>query len=127
MWFADRDVLRRNPDGRSPYTARTDKDGRFTLVGTGAGQLVHLHVRGAGGADREVVTLNRDGFDPEPTNRITRAPPFKEFGGKWVLDGPDPAVVVEPEKVIRGTVTGPDGKPRAGVRVSFSRPNKRDL
>ena len=117
---------RRSP---SPYAATTDKDGRFTLSGIGANHLVVLRIRGTGVADKEIVTLNRDGFDPAPVNKAARDNEFKgfTFGGKWVLYGPDPAVVLEPEKLIRGRVTDHEGKPRAGVSVTFSRPNKRDL
>lgn len=105
----------------------TDKDGRYELAGFGAGQLVHLKLSGPRVATNEVITLNADGFDPAPTMKLTREHEYKEFGGRWTLDGPDPTSVLEPEKVIRGTVTGPDGKPRAGITVSFTRPNKSDL
>lgn len=108
-------------------TATSDKDGRFTLGGFGAGQLVNLKLTGPRVANRRIVTLNRDGFDPEPVMKLTHEHEYKEFGGRWVLFGPDPTVVMEPEKVIRGTVTDPAGKPRAGVKVAFTRPNKHDL
>jgi hypothetical protein len=105
----------------------TDKDGRYELAGFGAGHLVHLKVSGPRVATAEIITLNADGFDPAPTMKLTREHEHKEFGGRWTLDGPDPTSVLEPEKVLRGRVTGPDGKPRAGVTVSFTRPNKSDL
>lgn len=121
LWYSDGYREGSNPDGRSPHVVTTDADGRFTLNGLGAGHLIHLRVRGPGVADTDVITLNRDGFDPAPFNKTARSHKYKEFGGHWWLSGPDPVVVVEPEKVIRGTVTGPDGKPRAGVRVTFTR------
>ncbi|HUR53619.1 MAG TPA: hypothetical protein VMZ71_05790, partial [Gemmataceae bacterium] len=124
MWFSDGYPDGKNPDGRSPHATRTDKDGRFEVTGCGAGQLVHLRVRGPGVADTEVVTLNRDGFDPAPINKVAQSHKYKEFGGKWAVSGPDPVVVAEPEKIIRGTVTDTAGKPRAGVTVTFSRTGK---
>jgi RNA polymerase sigma factor (sigma-70 family) len=127
MYFpGERSDLRAN-SGRSPYTATTDPDGRYAIQGIGVGQLVNLRITGDGVADREIITLNLEGFDPEPINKLTRQHAYKAFGGKWQLDGPDPTIVLDPEKIIRGRVTDHEGKPRAGVRVAFTRPNKRDL
>ena len=127
LYFSDKYYADKSPDARTPYTATADKDGRFEIAGAGAGQLVHLRIRGTEVADTEVITLNRDGFDPEPTNKLVREHEFRMYGGKWRLVGPDPAVVLEPEKIVRGTVTDHQGKPRAGVQVVLSRVNKRDL
>ncbi len=127
LHFADKPQAADNPGGQTPYTAVTDKDGRFELTGLGSGQLVTLRLRGAGVADAEVLTLNRDGFDPEPVNKRVRTSEFRSFSGRWTLAGPDPAVVMSQEKVVRGTVTDPAGKPRAGVRVWLSRTNRHDL
>ncbi len=112
-----------------PYSATTGKDGRFAIAGTGSGHLVGLCIRGAGVADREIAALNRDGFDPDPLNKAVRDHDVKGYspGKKWVLHGADPVIVMEPEKLIRGTVTDSAGKPRAGVTVAFTRPNKREL
>jgi RNA polymerase sigma factor (sigma-70 family) len=127
MWYADRTPTDGNTG--SPYTAVSDRDGRFAIAGLGAGHLFHLSVRGPGVADKEVVALNRDGFDPAPVNKLMTDSQIKgfTFAGKWRLYGADPTVVLEPEKVIRGRVTDHAGRPRAGVTVAFTRPNKRDL
>ncbi len=113
----------------SPYSAKTDADGRFEIAGLGANHLVSLLVHGTGVADKYLNALNRDGFDPAPVNKAAKDHEQKgySFGGKWVLYGPDPTIVLEPEKIVRGTVTDADGKPRAGVNVVFSRTSKRDL
>jgi len=126
MWFSDRH--RGNPEGRSPYSATTDKDGRFEIAGIGTGQIAILAMRSSGMADKEIIALNRAGFDPNPINKAARDYEREfSFGGKWQLYGPDLVVVVESEKIIRGTVRDPAGKPRAGVRVVFSRPNRQEL
>ncbi len=127
LWFSDRHGD--NPQGRSPYTATTDRDGRYELADIGSGQIVDLAIHGPGIADKEIAVLNRAGFDPTPINKEARDNEIKgfSFGGKWQLYGPDPVVVVEPEKIISGRVTDTEGKPRVGIRVVFSRPNPRDL
>ncbi|VTR95098.1 sigma-70 family rna polymerase sigma factor : RNA polymerase sigma factor, sigma-70 family OS=Singulisphaera acidiphila (strain ATCC BAA-1392 / DSM 18658 / VKM B-2454 / MOB10) GN=Sinac_7079 PE=4 SV=1: Sigma70_r2: Sigma70_r4_2 [Gemmata massiliana] len=45
LWFPDADWTLGSPDERSPYTATTDKDGRFEIAGTGVNQLVGLRIR----------------------------------------------------------------------------------
>ncbi len=129
LFFSDGYSTKANPMGHSPYSAITDKEGRYVIDGIGDGQLVTLRIRGNGVADKEVITLNRDGFDAAPTNKAAKNNETKgySFGGKWVLYGADPVVILESEKIIRGTVTDHVGQPRAGVIVVFSRPNKRDL
>jgi RNA polymerase sigma factor (sigma-70 family) len=110
-------------------TATTDKDGRFTISGTGAERLVTLHVGGDGLADTEAVVVNRKDFDPKSYNGAKPEPQPGPVGGPLrrpdtprVLHGPDASVIVEPEKRIRGRVTDIDtGKPRAGVRVALVR------
>jgi RNA polymerase sigma factor (sigma-70 family) len=105
--------------------ATTGKDGRFTITGLGAERAVSLRLRGAGLADSEVWVLNRAGFDPGPYNRATADNVAREpFPGRrqWLLNGPEPSVVLEAEKPIRGVVKDRDtGSPRAGVRVSLTR------
>ena len=127
MWFSDR--YGTNPSMRSPYRATTDQDGRFAIPGIGAGQLVQLAVQGKGLCDKEIVLLNRTGFDPSPINKLAHDNEIRgsSFNNKWRLYGPEPVIVLETEKIIRGSVTDQEGKPRAGVRVVFSRPNKGDL
>ncbi|MBP3954891.1 sigma-70 family RNA polymerase sigma factor [Gemmata sp. G18] len=129
LWFPDADRTRGSPDERSPYTATTDKDGRFEITGAGVNQLVGLRIRGAGFADKELVTLNRIGFNPTALNQVARNSESKDdsYAGKWALHGPAPLIILEPEKLIRGRVTDPAGKPRVGVMVRFSRTNKNDL
>jgi RNA polymerase sigma factor (sigma-70 family) len=103
----------------------TDRDGRFTITGVGAERAVSLRLGGAGIADAEAWVLNRAGFDPRPYNRATAdneaRRPFS-FGRRWLLNGPEPSVVAEAEKPIRGVVKDIEtGKPRVGVKVTLSR------
>jgi RNA polymerase sigma factor (sigma-70 family) len=111
-------------------TTTTDKEGRFTVTGTGIERLVSLHVRGPGIAEAEFWVVNRPGFDPKPYNKLTTdnmATMSFGLGGAWLLWGPDLSVVAEAEKPIRGVVKDREtGKPRAGVRVTLSR-NGSDL
>jgi RNA polymerase sigma factor (sigma-70 family) len=111
-------------EGVFPATT-TGKDGRFTLTGVGSERVVALRLRGPGMAEAEVWVVNRAGFDPRPYNQATEDAlaqlPIK-LGSKWLLQGPDVAVVTEAEKPIRGVVKDVDtGKPRAGVQVWLSR------
>ena len=110
--------------GDRPVT-RTDADGRFTLAGFGAERFVGLRVNGAGIAEAEASVITRDGFDPGPYNAAAAANAARSFGRPmWTLSGPDPTVVVEHEKPVRGTVTdAATGKPVAGVKVLLSRYN----
>jgi 5-hydroxyisourate hydrolase-like protein (transthyretin family) len=106
----------------------TDKDGRFTVAGAGVERLVGLHLSGASIAETELWVANRPGLDPRPYNKATQVNAAMPFGAtRWLLDGPAPAVVAEPEKPIRGVVKEKgSGKPRAGVRVRLTR-NGNDL
>lgn len=130
----DRDIIFHNdasPDGgASPrYRTKTDAEGRFKIHGLGVGQLIKLKIRGSGIADEEAILMNREGFNPQPwndlvhQNRISNGIPMKYA----FLAAPDPVVVVEPEKIIRGTLTDHQGKPRVGVQVVFSRTEAADL
>jgi RNA polymerase sigma factor (sigma-70 family) len=116
-------------DGDTPFPVATSgKDGRFTITGVGNERLVGLTLRGAGIAESEVWVVNRAGFDPKPYNkamvdRIARSP----FGlaMHWLLCGPEPSVVTEAEKPIRGVVKDVDtGKACPGVKVTLSRNGK---
>jgi RNA polymerase sigma factor (sigma-70 family) len=112
-----------------PPAATTDADGRFELGGFGAGQVVQLKVSGDGIAVKGLACVNRDGFDPAPLiqTAIRNAPKYRKFNARWLPCGPDLAVVVEPEKLIRGAVTDHDGRPRAGVKVSATRTTSTEL
>jgi RNA polymerase sigma factor (sigma-70 family) len=118
LWF---DRHGDNPEGRSPYTTRTDRDGRFVLAGVGADQVVTLGIHCPGMADLDVALMNQTGFDPNPFNKSSRETEMKEptLNTQWKLHAPDPVVVVELEKIIRGTVTDPEGRPCAAVPVVF--------
>jgi RNA polymerase sigma factor (sigma-70 family) len=102
----------------------TDKDGRFAVAGVGDERLVELRISGAGIAADDVWVVNRAGFDPKPSNRATEDNLAQSlgFGMRWLLYGPEPSVVAEAEKPIRGVVKDKDtGKPRVGVTVTLSR------
>jgi hypothetical protein len=115
----------------SLFPAVTDDDGRFTLRGTGAERFVRLHFSGRGIAEAECWVVNRGGFDPRPFNEATvRNVPkgLEKFANVQLLYGPDPIVVAEAEKPIRGVVSAIDtGKGRAGVEVWLSRDGDRLL
>src|SRR5262249_26492927 len=106
--------------------ATTDKDGRFMIEGAGVERLVTLRVSGAGFAHPELGVITRQGFDPKPDNQ---GKPIPALGGgarpptaPVVYHGPDASVVVESQKLIRGTVTDVDtGKLRVGVKVTLVR------
>jgi RNA polymerase sigma factor (sigma-70 family) len=107
----------------------TDADGRFTINGVGAERVVGLYLRGRGIADAEIWVVTRAGFDPRPfndstTNKVAMMKGF-DLGPQYLLNGPDPTIVAEIEKPIRGVVTDRDtGKPRAGVTVRLGRYGK---
>jgi RNA polymerase sigma factor (sigma-70 family) len=114
----------------SPFVVKTDKDGKFQIAGVGAERLVGLTISGAGIADTRIGVMNRAGFDAKPFNEDQndrRRMPYSFVKHARRLFGPEPALVAEQEKIIRGLVTDHLGHPRAGVRVVFSRPNRRDL
>lgn len=102
-------------------SAATDKDGRFEIKGLGAERLVNLHVKAAGHAQETVYVVNRAGFDPEPYNKAAqeRVPPeLRRPGMIPMLVGPTFKVVVEPTRVIEGTIKeAGTGKPLAGVSL----------
>ncbi len=110
-------------EGGAIAPATTDADGRFTLAGTGAERLVHLHTSGAGSAAADWRVVNRPDFNPTPFNETARNQSPIIISGSGhppapVLHGPEPVFVVEPGKVIRGVVRDAGtGKPRPGVAV----------
>jgi protocatechuate 3,4-dioxygenase beta subunit len=124
MWFHRDKPNERESDPRT--VATTDTDGRFELTGVGADQLIGLRIQGSGAVTTDASVMNRAGFDPKP---------YYDAGDETIglgpgrpgryphLYGPAPRVVVESEKVLRGTVTARDtGKPLAGVAV-YARTN----
>jgi RNA polymerase sigma factor (sigma-70 family) len=123
-----RQQLREAP--ASLFSTTTDAQGHFSLSGLGSERFVVLRLGGAGIADAEVQVVNRAGFDPGPYNQATRTKipeGFEKYVTKWMLNGPDVAVVAELEKPIHGVVTDADtGKPRPGVDVRLTR-NGMDL
>jgi hypothetical protein len=80
-----------------------------------------VDLKGGGIAEHTILVVNREGFDPAPINRV--AEEMRRRDGRSnspTLAGPQPTIVAEAEKVIRGVVKETDtGKPRAGVRVTF--------
>ncbi len=110
-------------EGGAIAPATTDAEGRFSLAGTGAERLVHLHTSGAGSAAADWRVVNRPGLNATPYNETARkqSPIIVSGSGHPpapVLHGPEPVFVVEPGKVIRGVVRDAGtGKPWPGVKV----------
>jgi hypothetical protein len=129
-WFR-RGSTGKLPSGDHFLAATTDADGRFTIQHVGAERVATLHVRGIGVADAEVVVVTRAGFEPSRYNRATalklrRGQP--DFGYNPALHGPEPAVVIEAEKLVRGVVRETaTGKPRAGVVVTLHHRDERRI
>jgi RNA polymerase sigma factor (sigma-70 family) len=113
------------------FTAVTDAEGRFVLRGLGDERLVSLRLSGGGIAEDELWIVNRSGFDPKPYNQATidNIPKGQEhLSSRWLLYGPEPSVVAESEKIIRGTVKDADtDKGRPGVLVRLTRREGGDL
>jgi len=108
------------PEGKTPFAATTDAEGRFVLRALGAERVVLLRFDGPGIASSERWVVNRDGFDAKPYNQDLRNhSPGKVLLGPWtMLSGPDVSLVAEREKIIRGVVTDADtGKGVAGAAV----------
>ncbi len=125
-----REDLEQDRHNDSPFVVKTDKGGKFEIAGIGAERLAGLTIRGAGIADTRIGVMNRAGFDAKPFNEDQNDRERMRYSfvkHAQPLFGPEPAVVVEQEKIIQGRVTDHRGQPRAGVQVVFSRPNKRDL
>jgi protocatechuate 3,4-dioxygenase beta subunit len=128
LWLRDYSAVERK--GIAPLTTKTDKEGKFELRGVGAERLAGLTVSGAGVADTAIGVFNRARFDAKPFNEDQRDKEqmrhtFARMASQ--LFGPEPTVVVEQEKILRGRVTDELGRPRAGVRVVFSRYNRSEL
>ena len=117
---ADRNLWQ---EGGAIAPATTDAEGRFTLAGTGAERVVHLHTSGAGSAAADWRVVNRPGFNATPYNETARkqSPIIVSGSGHPpapVLHGPEPVFVVDPGKVARGVVRDAGtGKPWPGVEV----------
>jgi RNA polymerase sigma factor (sigma-70 family) len=114
-----------NVQRQSLFTIKTDAEGRFELTGVGGERLVELRVGGAGRARTDAFVITRSGFDPKPLNEVTLGLRPTSGGEQlsWsfnpILLAPDFTLAVEPEKLIRGTVTdAKTGKPRTGARVT---------
>jgi uncharacterized GH25 family protein len=114
---------------RSPFFAITDASGNYEISGLGNNQLITLLVKGEGLASRELITLNRDGFNAGPLLELTEARErqAKADWTRWKLNGPDPIITLEPEKILRGKVTDELGNPLPEVQVTFSRPTHNTL
>jgi RNA polymerase sigma factor (sigma-70 family) len=109
----------------SVLSAKTGADGRFALSGAGDERFFRLRLDGAGIAAAEIWVVNRAGLDPGPYNQATNdnAPKnLQHWGNKIMVEGPEPTLVVEPEKLISGRAIAADtGKPRAGIEVLMAR------
>lgn len=105
-------------------TTATDKNGEFKLNGAGADRIIDLAIRGRGVATPRVRVITRAGIDLKPFNDAALAQEPVEFRIKGripTLYGPEPTIVVEPERIVEGVVKDlVTGKPLAGAEV---RPN----
>jgi RNA polymerase sigma factor (sigma-70 family) len=115
---------------RGLLTTTTGKDGRFEFAGAGAERVVGLRFTGPGIAQTYAEVVARTGFNPEPYNAVTRGIMPKNGAGlpgslpATMLQGPEPTVIAETEKPIRGLVSElGTGKPRPGVQVSLNKDN----
>jgi len=121
-----------NPDGsQRPYSLRTttDERGEFRILGLGDEHLVTLGLTQLGRAEREIQLFQREGFDPAPLNRAAKDArhPRETYFQFTQLFGANPTIKMDPDKILRGTVMGPDGKPVVGVKVYFKRMNTLEL
>jgi hypothetical protein len=96
----------------------TDKDGRFQVTGAGVGRLVGLEVKHPALAQSVILVVTREGLDLEPVNKAI----LQNLGAR--RDTPPPLYgltfqyVVEPTRVIEGTVREAiTGSPVAGAKV----------
>jgi RNA polymerase sigma factor (sigma-70 family) len=105
------------------FEATTDAEGRFTISGVGVERVVGLRVSGPGLATIEEWVVNRKGFDPKPYNEPTlETDPkgFEKIRHRLLLHGPEPVLVAEADRPIRGRVTDADtDTPRAGLTVAL--------
>jgi RNA polymerase sigma factor (sigma-70 family) len=102
------------------FSGETDKDGRFEFRGLGAERFLVMRAGKAGFTEREACIANRKGLDAKQYNPSAVS--------TWQLYGPEPTIIVEREKLVRGRVTeAGTGKPRAGVHVILSRREGGDL
>jgi RNA polymerase sigma factor (sigma-70 family) len=99
------------------HVTPSDKDGWFTIRGIGAERLAVLQLTKATLAQSSLVVLTRAGFDARTVVQPTRQ---SDVGNQVPpLFGPSFEQVVEPTRVIEGTVRDAGtGKPVAGARIS---------
>jgi protocatechuate 3,4-dioxygenase beta subunit len=96
----------------------SDKDGRFQVTGAGAGRLVVLEAKHAALAHSVIPVVTREGLNIEPINKAI----LQNLGARRdavpTLYGLSFEYVVEPRRVIEGTVReAGSGKPVAGATV----------
>jgi RNA polymerase sigma factor (sigma-70 family) len=120
-FWVRRDASHTLPNGERLLAAKTDADGQFTIRNVGSDCTAWVDLKGGGIAEHTILVVNREGFDPAPINRAEQER-RQRYGrdSSPTLAGPQPTIVAEAEKVIRGVVKETDtGKPRAGVRVTL--------
>lgn len=96
-----------------PFTAVTDREGRFELVGVGIGRLASVNIAAPGLVSEDLEIVNRDAFDAEPYNKAAQANMLPLMRARFTgLTGPVVEYVAETELVVRGTVfTGANREP----------------
>ncbi len=104
--------------------AASDAEGRFTLSGVGAEQVVSVEIVARGYAAAVVKVVNRPGFDAAEYNQAALAAELPQMRGVRMIPrlvGPDFEQIAEAELTIRGDIfQGADRAPVAGANVSVS-------
>jgi hypothetical protein len=103
-------------------TVTTDRDGRFTVRGSGAERIVHVTFAGGGVAQSTPYVITRPGFDPRLYNDVLKKKEHQalfELNRFLGLYPPSLTFVAELGRTVEGVVKdGGSGKPLAGCHLN---------